>query len=459
MKQLKDRLNTLLPMMMKSVFVILFALMLSGCGDPPSPQDQLKDDVASCWPCSLYKATFDGIGTMMMNVYETTTYLGLILMGVGLLFYLAFASGKLIMSLKEPNIKEEIIKIIHVLFKALLVGAVLSMPQYLLEFCDMVLSPVILWMLELSRQILESGASLGGGSALISPESMSGEAGNIDFALFNGQVSYRVQDLIYRIYVALKGGMGLGLTIMQEMEINTFFIGIMVIFMFLALILIFPFSFIDSFLRIGLVIILSPFLLAAWPFPPTKGWIKKGWDISFSALFNLLFSCIFIGILISVITTYSNQFMPGFFSAKAQESDPDLASSAAGLETGFFSMVMLLVAMMMLAKHIPQIAKFFGGDGSGNPLIGFLGQLRQLAINVTMIAAGAALTLVTGGAAANLGKRMMKKGAENLAQQAKEAVDSAKSQGGGQNKNESLDPEQRAKEQLTRQNYGSGDQE
>lgn len=422
--------HVILPPLKGVMWIVLMCITLSGCGDPPSPQEQLKNDVASCWPCSLYKTVFDALGKTMMNVYETTTYLGLILMGIGLLFYLAFASGKLVMSLKEPNVKEEIIKIIHVLFKALLVGAVLSLPQYVLEFCDMVLSPVILWMLELSRQILEVSSSIGGSTALVVPESIPSANDNLDFALFNGQVSYRVQDLIYRIYTALKGGMGLGLTIMQELEINTFFIGVFVIFAFLVLILIFPFSFIDAFLRIGIVVIIAPFLLASWVFPATKDWIKKGWNIVFSALFNILFSCIFVGLLISCITTYSNQYMPGFFNETAQKSDPALAQSAASLEAGFFSMIFVLVVMMMLAKHIPQVARFFGGDGSGNPLIGFLGQLRQLAINVAMIAAGVALVAVTGGAGATLGKKMMKKGAKDLAEQAASAVAGEKDKNG-----------------------------
>lgn len=414
-----------IPPLKTLAWIVLMCVCLTGCGDPPSPQEELKNDIASCWPCSLYKAAFDALAKMMLNVYETTTYLGLILMGVGLLFYLAFASGKLVMSLKEPNVKEEIIKIIHVLFKALLVGAVLSLPQYVLEFCDMVLSPVILWMLELSRQILEAGSSIGGSTALIAPESIPTANDNLDFALFNGQVSYRVQDLIYRIFTALKGGMGLGLTIMQQWQINTFFIGLFVIFAFFALILIFPFAFIDAFLRIGVVVIISPFLLASWVFPATKDWIKKGWNIVFSALFNILFSCIFIGLLVSCITTYSNQYMPGFFNVTAQKSDPTLAQSAASLETGFFSMMLVLLSMMILAKHIPQVARFFGGDGSGNPLVGFLGQLRQLAVSVTTIAAGAALAVVTGGAGATLGKKMMKKGAKDLAAQGKEMIASA----------------------------------
>lgn len=407
---------------------------LTGCeGLKLSSEADWVASVQNCWPCTLYKAAFDAVGTLVKNLYPTMASRGLLIMGVGLLFWLAFTSGKMLTSMIEPNIKEYIRSVMVVLFKAMVVSAILISSDTFLCVIDMIVSPVLTTFTELSRIVLTANTNINNG--LVWPEQyMVQKDGVCD--LFGGQISYQLQDIIFRVYVALNSGMTLGYYVMVEKNFLNWIVGPFIIWMFFIMSLIFPLMFVESFIRLGAVIVLSPFFFAAWVFPSTKSAIKKAWDVLFGAMFQLLISCIYIGLVVGVIELFADNNWPGMLGNSRQASDPSMMISFRRLSTEAISFFALILIMSRMQSNIPAIAGALGGDSSKSEIVSFMNGIKQLAISAAMIAAGAALSAfgLPGGA------KLTQKGVQRVTEQAKDVAKEASaevtdtgsgSQGGG----------------------------
>lgn len=393
--------------------------LLAGCeGLKMSSESEWVASVQNCWPCTLYKAAFDAVGTLVKNLYPTMAERGLLVMGVGLLFWLSFTSAKMLTSLMEPNIKEYIHSVMVVLFKAMVVTAILITGDSFLCVIDMIVSPVLTTFTELSRIVLTANTNINNG--LVWPEQyMVQKDGACD--LFGGQISYQLQDIIFRVYIALNSGMTLGYYVMVEKSFLNWIVGPFIIWMFFIMSLIFPLMFAESFIRLGAVIVLSPFFFAAWVFPSTKSAIKKAWDVVFGAMFQLLIGCIYIGLVVGVIQLFADNNWPGMLGNSRQTSDPSMMVNFRRLSTEAISFFALIIIMNRMQSNIPAIAGALGGDSSRSEIVGFMNGVKQLAISAAMIAAGAALSAFgfPGGAA------MIQSGAQRAASQAEDAAKDA----------------------------------
>lgn len=389
--------------------------LLSGCeGLKMSSESEWVASVQNCWPCTLYKAAFEAVSRLVKSLYPTMASKGLLVMGVGLLFWLSFTSAKMLTSMIEPNIKEYIRSVMVVLFKAMVVTAILSTGENFLCVIDLIVSPVLTTFTELSRIVLTANTNINNG--LVWPEMyMVQKDGACD--LFGGQITYQLQDIIFRVYVALNSGMTLGYYVMVEKSFLNWIVGPFIIWMFFMMSLIFPLMFAESFIRLGAVIVLSPFFFAAWVFPSTKHAIKKAWDVVFGAMFQLLIGCIYIGLVVGVIQLFADNNWPGMLGQSRQTSDPSMMVNFRRLSTEAISFFALIFIMNRMQSNIPAIAGALGGDSSKSEIIGFLNGVKQLAISVSMVAAGAALSAFGFPG----GTTMMAAGAQRMADQAEDA--------------------------------------
>ena len=96
-------------------FVLAPLFLLTGCGSLGlTPENITMASVfatGGCWPCAMFRVVWEAIGSAFANTYATTSQLASILLGMGLLFWLTFTIGKMVASLKEPNMKDYIPKI------------------------------------------------------------------------------------------------------------------------------------------------------------------------------------------------------------------------------------------------------------------------------------------------------------------------------------------------------------
>jgi hypothetical protein len=397
--------------------MLVLCLFIVSCSvGIPIEEDEWKTTLNNCWSCSVYKTVFDAIGASIQKVFAMATNASMILLGMGLLFWILFSVSKLFISFKEPKIKEEVVKIAHVLFKALLIGAVLSSSDYLLAVIDMIVTPVITIFINMSRMIILSVNETPLVTQAISVTDTT--------PIFTESLSYKMQELIYRIYATLNSGMSLATFVAQERNFMGWIIFIITWGVFVYLMLVVPFIFIDAFIRIGFVILLSPFMLVAWVFPATKKWVGKAWNIFFGGMFSLFFGCIFIAIISYMITAYSDRITLGSFDLMRQTNDIELTNSFKKMEANAFAFVLLIISMAKLGLNIDTVAKAFGGDGSKSNMGMFFGQIKDAVWNTTKIVAG--LAMWVSGIGASVGKSLFESGVQGGLQQIKKETEDLK---------------------------------
>ncbi len=388
------------------IFCRLFALcfLLGGC-NIFSPEDLsllLLVTKDNCWACSAYKVVWEAIGDTVQSVFPHITVIGLNTLGVGLLFWIAFNVGKLVVAVKEPNLKEFITGFAAVLFKSFVVAVILMGSDQALQVLDMFITPIITSFVSLSTLILFSEPTIATHFAAPTSDIII----TADYPIFTAHLGSLVEDVIYRIYVAFNSGMALGGRIMLSVDFVSQMTGLMVILVFFYMMLLFPMLFLESFIHLGAITVLFPLFLVAWVFPATKSYIKTAWDVLFQAMAQILITCIYIGVLVTVIKSYSSAS-----SLSQQLTDPALLLGIKNMSNNGLAFFALIYSMFKLSNDIPKITSFFVGEVNRSTMLKYFGRMQNVGMGMGKMVAGAAL-IGTGVGAAS-GKGLMQSGVKD----------------------------------------------
>ena len=429
-KQHYTGLSTIL----KACMVVAVLLFLSGCGDNNATEEDMLVSVENCWPCTLYKVIFETVNNLTIQLYGTLVPKALGLLGVGLLFWLAFKTGKMLVTLYEPDINEYIQSVKNVLFKAMLIAALLLAEEQYFCFISDIISPMMLAISGFSSFLLENSI----GDFFVELPGTFIEIPQETCAVFNEEVAYYLQYMVYQIYVALQAGISFGWSLFFSGHFICAIMGLfMVVPTFFILSLIFPLMFADSFVRLGASIILSPFLFVAWVFPPTKNMLKPLWDVAFGSMITMMIGCIYITLAINVMQIFqeNSESLKGILSQARQLADPNLALAMRRMSTEAVSFMVLIFVILKFHKAVPNLAGYLGGDSTKSQVVAFFGGIKQLAISAAMIALGVAMSAfgVPGGdrlikAGASRVKEQMTEGMKNIGS---ETAGSSDATGGG----------------------------
>lgn len=398
-KNLRHRLKKALYLSM--LFMPVF--LLTGCGSLGLTADNMTMAVTfltgGCWPCTMFRSVWEAIGSAFANSYGVTSKLAAILLGVGLLFWLTLTIGKMIVSIKEPNMKDYIPKIIGILFKALVVGIIVNTPGYAVYILDLLISPV-----------LEAFTNLA--TTIIGKESDWFKIPFSDvkknYVIFTRNIGSQLQNVVYQMYLQFRGGFFLGARMMMHFEIMAIITGGLIMCMFFYFMMFFPLVILEGFVSIGVVLILFPLLLVGWVFPPTKGYIVESFKIFIQGVSQVLITCIYIAIIVTIIEEYSEAF-----SITKSLSDPALLAGLTNMSNNGLAILGLLYAMFKLTNDIPNITSYFIGEVNRSSIVGTFNKTFQIAGKMGMIAMGGALAGT--GIMKGVGQTMMKAGAAGMA--------------------------------------------
>lgn len=401
---------------LKLCMVVAVLLVLSACGNNDATEADMATTVENCWPCTMYKVIFETVNNLTIQLYGTLVPKAGALLGVGLLFWLAFKTGKMLVTLYEPDVNEYIQSVKTVLFKAMLVGALLFAGDQYFCFIAYVISPIIEGISAFSSFILSDSIA----ELAVKGPSLFLKVPQEGCSVFNEQTALYLQYLVYQIYVALKAGISFGWSLYFSGHFICAIMGLfMVVPTFFLLSLIFPLMFADSFVRLGAALILSPFLFVAWVFPATKNMLKPLWDVAFGSMITMMIACIYIALAISVMQIFQNnsESLKGILSQARQLADPNLALAMRRMSTEAVSFMVLVFIILKFHTAIPDVAGYFG-ETTKSQVVSVLGGIKQLAISAAMIALGVAMSAcgIPGG------DRLMKAGAKRIQEQATDGL-------------------------------------
>lgn len=411
---LKNSINIRFETLVKGLGCLLLLLFLAGCQAATTEEmiDLIRVKKENCWPCTGYKVVWEAIANITESAFPKVCEWALNFLGVALLFWIAFTVGKFIVAIKEPNIKEFITTMATVLFKAMIVGAILLTPDNTMYILDLFATPIMSAVIELARGIMFADASI----AKYFSATSSYETISTSSALFASNIGNQLQDIVYRVYLAFSSGIGLGARMLISTDMLSWGLGLFVMFVFFYLMLIIPLIFMEAFLIVGVIFVMFPFFLVSYVFPSTKQFLKVAWDAIYVAVLQILITSVYLTVLIYVVKVYSKNFSIG-----AQYTDVMLLTGLKNMTTSGLSFFALIYCMFKMTNDIPMITSFLANAGvNRSQVMKWAQQFTSLATNAGKFIAGAAM--VGTGVGSSMGSALMADSARGVAKSMKDGA-------------------------------------
>ncbi len=366
---------------------LLPLLLLGGCStniDATTITGLMLTKEENCWPCTMYKVIWEAIGQLVTKIYPLLCSNALVLLGIGLLFWICFTVGKLVGSIKEPNLKDFISNMATVIFKALVVAVILGSKDYTLYFLDLIVTTVLQAFIDLTLNVMFANPTIA--KSLATGNVYMGDIASSS-SIFTEDIGHQIQDLVYRIYVGFHGGMTLGVHMIFQADPALIATGLFVTIVFFYLMLIIPLLFIESFALLGAVIIFFPLILVLYVFPSTKVYVAPMWKVLFVSMGQILVTGIYMAVMIHVVQVFSDNILsPGKIL-----SDPLLMMNLKNMKDQFLAFCALAYIMFRMSSDIPNISSKLVGDINRSMMLQGVTRAINLGKNIGIALGGFAL--------------------------------------------------------------------
>ena len=190
-------------------------------------------------------------------------------------------------------------------------------------------------------------------------------------------------------------GVSLGFTIWRQGNAVGYLFGILIICVFWMLLLTMPLSFLDALVRVTASVVLMPFVLVGWVFPPTKWMLGRLWGVLLGAGVCLMFTCFYIALTTYVVALYAEKNYQGILGTTLQERDPALIEEVQGMSTTLIGFFVLILCMNKLGGYIPKLANQFGAESVESSYIKAFQGLKKLSIAAGKMALAVAVASPT----------------------------------------------------------------
>lgn len=280
-----------------------------------------------CWFCPIFEGLFDAMNNLATAISVKMADVFLMIMGVGLLFSIAFKVAKMVVSMQGADLMQFLTDMFKHLGRAIIATALLVSSLSIFTY---LVSPVLTMSMSVSAVIMDEG---GGRGALITATQSTGiKAGSIcDDLSDQMKVSTSVEDqekaftpevkasficALRTMSAGLIFGIVLGVCIYGLAFSNMIagiipnfqyaILGVIIVLGHLAILVTFPFKLIDSMIRMAFVTALMPLWIILWVFPATVGYTKKAWDLFLSSC--LIFVC--LSVVITLVMNIMQYAIP-----------------------------------------------------------------------------------------------------------------------------------------------------
>ena len=276
-----------------------------------------------CWFCDLYKTLFDVMNNLATQISSGMSDMFLMLLGVGILFYLAFKIGGTVVKLQEVDLMQFLGELFKQLGRAIIAAAFLwtSVDMY-----HYLISPFLAYALGLTNEILSASegggfkglvmSALGGGDVSdYVPKATGGILNEGGRMAFSNEIREQIVGMLEYTSASLIVGIAIGgLTILCSWGIGEFGLpsfqvataGFVILGAYLSVYLAVPFKLIDVMVRLTFVAALTPLWIILWVFPPTISYTKNAWEM----LLNCCACFIAMGVVLVIVFEILEAMLP-----------------------------------------------------------------------------------------------------------------------------------------------------
>ncbi|MGN1063754.1 MAG: hypothetical protein ACI4QM_05490 [Alphaproteobacteria bacterium] len=293
--------------------------------------NSIGDGSGYCWFCPILGSLFDALNKLVTYMVAQMASIFLGLMGVGLLFSIAFKVGKMVTQLQAVDVMQFMTDMFKHLGRAIIASALLL---YTFSIFTFLLNPLLSLSMSVTQDIL---SQVGTGGTITSASQDGGVStqglcadlnvgGKLQTDLssadrnsaFGDGLKSGMQCMLRNVSASLVFGLTLGRTFWDigwsiysngEFKLPDFYLvilGATIMIGYFLILLAFPFKLIDALIRLAFVCALAPLWIILWVFPPTVGYTKKAWDMFLSTC--LIFIC--LGVVLALIMMLLQSAIP-----------------------------------------------------------------------------------------------------------------------------------------------------
>ena len=330
------------------IMALLVVFVLSACSSKTNPDgsatttsaysDENMQEHRQCWQKDILSLIYENISktVMAMNAKLSTGALPMVMMGFAV--WLSFRLMKFLSSISEENSKEIWTEIITKGFLCLMCGLLASSTSGLLYTMNTFIFPVYNAFLEFGSSILDIATSsnvesnneilLLGERINVAEHSLSCKMPTDPAQLQASATAFpsapreMMECMICALASRLTLGIKVAFTIMSggtgSTTVTAFLVGGLIFGCFTIVWLSFVFYLIDSIIKFGVMLLLLPILIIAFPFGPTKSWTAKAFvQIMSSAVFLMTISIMITTALLALIELINSN--PAIFNPENPE--------------------------------------------------------------------------------------------------------------------------------------------
>lgn len=402
----------------------------------------------SCWFCPIFTTMYDAINKLATDTFTSLAKAFGGLLGMGILFFLLFKVGKMLVQLQEVDLMQFLNDLFKPLGRAIIAAALLGLTSAVVvtdsgktglakeNAFSIVMTPIMDISLTLGTQVMNTALkdvvqtiSLGDRTmdrrltrstlncSLKSRDrranmALEGDSSHPDEGA-RGLLICWMEQVSSSFMVGMSAGASMAWTGFKKFwkldGLGLCLVGTILMVGFFFIYLMFPFKLLNAFTRIAFVLTLMPLWIVLWVFPPTVQYTKKAWEMFAS-------SCIFfvvLSVMIALTIILVNESIPANVRQELYacllSDDTDKAADLVPFGGGAIMNVLAFMAMgySLLEQAEPLANTFISAGGNltiGNQMASFAAKGAGLASRPATWAAGKA-----GGAVAGVGKKAMSK--------------------------------------------------
>ncbi|MBO7244318.1 MAG: hypothetical protein J6V53_03440 [Alphaproteobacteria bacterium] len=389
--------------------------VLSGIGIVSS----LAESAGQCWACTVFVVTWNAIGEAFEKTYALSAQSARLLLAIALLFWLTLTIGKMVIQIKQPNLKDYIPKIAGTLFKAACVGVVLSSPAFLVQIINIFMEPILTGTVYIARLVLPNDLDMESTLFAIlrflsTPASILGgflEESIDNHPVFTKQIGETLRDVIYNLFEVFKGGFLLGGRMMFQVDPMAVASGGLILCTFFYFMFYFPLLLLEGFAALGVILILFPVFMVGWVFPSTKGYMSEAIKVIFQSVAQILITCIYIGIILAIIDANEGMLAP-----TKMLTDPVLITGIGNMNNNGLAFFGMIFCLLKLTNDIPNITSYFVGEMNKSIIAKTFSKMQNIMKNSAKMVIGTAMAGT--GVLSSVGKVMVAEGARDASREA-----------------------------------------
>ena len=355
-----------------AVFMLLFVMCACSFMKPNNvtTAQNTFNSTNGCFSCLFFRVTYNWVGKFTSDMYDFMCDYALAFLALGLFFWTLMHVLKLVSSLREPNIAQFWVEMFITWFKCCFIAVFIATKDRLLYVINGILEPIGTLIIGTGAEVLDM--------TWFSDAKDVFAGGFTPAPGFSAEVGLQLENLIYRLQIALNGGRVLGIRLLGNDFANDC-LALVILVIFTLLSIFFPFYLIDGLIRLAFVFVMLPIFMVCWCFRVTATYATKAFSMFMGAFLQIMMGCVFVAIAVAVFEGFVQvRSLHFLIIPETQDTSKIIYAEAERMSMGMIAFLFLAVYIYELSKRINAFTSHFTGAPGRSIMAGAIERFKSV---------------------------------------------------------------------------------